>query len=200
MEDHRGHHQDAELIRLCRSGDEVAWNTLIHSHSNLIYHIAFNMTNSHADAAELTQETFLQAYANRSRIDPDKNVKSWLCSFTTNLCLNLLRKKDRKMVSLEQSDDTNISININVNVKDKLISLDTSPEHFAQDSELLAFINHAIADLPPQQHAVAILSFIHEFTHQEIAETLRIYPDTVKSNIRHARATLTDRIKKYLEN
>jgi RNA polymerase sigma-70 factor (ECF subfamily) len=69
----------------------------VRQHHRLLYRIAYWSTGSRADAEELTQEAFFQAYPSRSGLRDIEAVKSWLVGILRNCYAQLNRKGHRRV-------------------------------------------------------------------------------------------------------
>lgn len=69
---------DAELIKLCRRGDETAWNTLVDRYQRLIVTIPRRAGLSEEQAADVFQEVFLTLFEKLDEIQQPEKIRSWL--------------------------------------------------------------------------------------------------------------------------
>jgi RNA polymerase sigma factor (sigma-70 family) len=72
----------AELLLSARRGDELAWDALIERFSGLVWTVARSLSLSHADAAEVTQTTWLRLAEHLHRIEHPERLGSWLVTTT----------------------------------------------------------------------------------------------------------------------
>jgi RNA polymerase sigma-70 factor (ECF subfamily) len=66
--------------------------------TNLLYRNAFRMSQNHADAEDLVQETVMKAYARFDSFRADSNLKAWLLRILTITYINGYRRKRRQPV------------------------------------------------------------------------------------------------------
>jgi RNA polymerase sigma factor (sigma-70 family) len=69
---------DAELVKLCRGGDESAWNELVDRYQRLIYAIPRRARLSEEQAADVFQEVFLTLFEKLDEIEQPDRVRSWI--------------------------------------------------------------------------------------------------------------------------
>jgi RNA polymerase sigma factor (sigma-70 family) len=94
---------DADLVALCRAGDERAWALLVERYSRYVYAIAvqgFRLPEH--DAEDVFQETFARAYERLDQLRDGSAVRPWLAQLTRRLCLDRLQRASRTDVP---SDD-----------------------------------------------------------------------------------------------
>src|SRR5262249_4563435 len=69
---------DAELLRACRSGDQSAWNALVHRYQRLIYAIPRRAGLTEEHASDIFQEVFLTLFEKIDEIEQPDRIRSWI--------------------------------------------------------------------------------------------------------------------------
>ena len=69
---------DAELVKLCRKGDETAWNALVDRYQRLVFTIPRRAGLSEAQSSDVFQEVFLTLFEKLDEIQQPEKVRSWL--------------------------------------------------------------------------------------------------------------------------
>jgi RNA polymerase sigma factor (sigma-70 family) len=88
---------DAELVRLCRAGDEAAWNELVERYSRYVYAICtkgFRLAED--DAEDVFQEVFTRVYTHLDTLRDDAALRPWIAQLTRRLCIDTLARKGRE--------------------------------------------------------------------------------------------------------
>src|SRR5690554_2488581 len=94
--------RDYELVCLAREkGDQKAYADLMNSYREPIYYMLLKMTNSSIDADDLTLEAFGKAFKSLSQYTPDYAFSTWLFRIATNNCIDFIRRKKNKLVSID---------------------------------------------------------------------------------------------------
>lgn len=83
--------QLATLVAACVAGDPEAFAQLVHTCTERLFNFLLRFARNHQDAEDLTQETFLKAYRNLHRFDPDRPFLPWLFTIARRTALNHLR-------------------------------------------------------------------------------------------------------------
>jgi len=83
-------------IRDSQQGDHEAFAALVRQHQQMIQAVTYRMTGSLADAEDLAQETFVQAYRQIHYFRGESKFSSWLYRIAVNLCLNWKRRQGRQ--------------------------------------------------------------------------------------------------------
>src|SRR3989442_15956958 len=86
---------DVELVRKAQRGDGSAFAELVSRHQRQLYRLALRMTGREADAQEVLQEAFLNAYQKLPNFRGEAQFSSWLYRIAANSALMRLRRKRR---------------------------------------------------------------------------------------------------------
>ena len=84
---------DRELLTRAQAGDMSAFESLVSRHEDKVYGLALRMTRSEADAAEITQDTFLSAYQHLNEFRGEAAFGSWVHRIAANNALMRLRRQ-----------------------------------------------------------------------------------------------------------
>lgn len=85
--------QTALWVEKARSGNRYAFEQLADLFHQSIFRMVYYRTHSTMDAEDITQEIFLQAFKNLSRLKETHKFKSWLFSIAVNKVRDFHRKK-----------------------------------------------------------------------------------------------------------
>lgn len=88
--------ESAKFVARVLEGDRQAFALLIEEYKTPIYNLAYRMTGSVDDAADLTQDIFLRAYVNLWRYNPRKKFFTWIYTIALNHIRNHLKKIKRQ--------------------------------------------------------------------------------------------------------
>ena len=93
---------DLELVRLAQQGDADAFAALFNAHKAKIYSLCLRMTSNTAEAEDLAQDAFLQAFRKLASFRGDSTLSTWLHRVAVNTVLMHFRKKGRREVSIDE--------------------------------------------------------------------------------------------------
>lgn len=168
-----------ELIKLAKAGNRDALIDLLKSIESSVYKTALYFMGNEHDAKDATQETLIKVYTKIDTFQDKAKFNTWVQKITTNICMDKFRK-NKNDISIEGADITiSGSLNIEKEVESKI---------------LIEEITVYIQNLPNKIRAVIILRYMHEFSYQEIADSLDLPLNTVKSYLFRGRDML---LKEY---
>jgi len=161
------------LIRLCVEGQQGAFDTLVARHYRGIHSMVYRMLGNAEDASDLTQETFLRAYARLETFQRGRSFLAWLRRIATNLCIDHLRRRGKPDVSLDER------LALGSQHADPRSA--ERPEERVEMSEASNRVMAAVHRLPEKQRAVLVLRHMEGLKLEEIASDLRLPLGTVKT-------------------
>lgn len=178
---------DRQLILRAQDGDLGAFGLLVQRHQPVVYNVAFRMFGNHADAEDMTQETFLRAFRAFDTFDAERPLIPWLRRIAMNVCLNILDKERVRpviaVVDVKPPDKGRATM-------DDWAHDRPSPEQELLTDETAVQIRTAILRLPPKYRAVIELRHFQNLSYQEMSETLGRSMSNVKSDLFRARRML----------
>ncbi len=177
---------EPQLIAHAQKGDLDAFNDLVYYYQDMAYNVAYRVLGNENAASDATQDAFIKAYKALHQYRGG-SFKAWLLRIVTNCCYDLLRTHQRRPSTpiddlVEDDEHSDILENTD----------DESPEDWVDRKELGRLIQRGIAELPPDQRTVLILSDIEGMPYEEIAAVTSVALGTVKSRLSRARAKLRE--------
>jgi RNA polymerase sigma-70 factor (ECF subfamily) len=164
----------------------------------------YRMLGSVFEADDAVQETIVRAWRNAETFEGRSTVRSWLYRIATNVCLDMLRSRQRRAVAMDLGPAGSADAFRGATrpgeawmepIPDAKVVPDSGdPAELAAARETirLAFVT-ALQHLPPKQRAVLILREVLRWQATEVAELLDTSVPSVNSALQRARATLADR-------
>jgi RNA polymerase sigma-70 factor (ECF subfamily) len=160
----------------------------------------YRMLGSAFDAEDAVQETMVRAWRGLDRFEGRAALKSWLYRIATNVCLDMLNGKERRIRPLELGDPGGLDSPLTTRGEARwlepipdgqVLPSDGDPAQLAEERETLklAFVA-ALQHLPAQQRAVLILREALRWRANEVAELLDTSVASVNSSLQRARASL----------
>ena len=152
----------------------------------------YRMLGSPFEAEDAVQETMLRAWRGLDRFEGRAALKSWLYRIATNVCLDTLAGKERRILPIDLGPaQTPVIENLNACAEATWVMPAPDPADAAESRETirLAFVA-ALQHLPAKQRASLILCEVLHWQASEVAELLGTSVASVNSALQRARATL----------
>jgi RNA polymerase sigma-70 factor (ECF subfamily) len=166
------------VVEGIQTREDLDFDELIGAYQERIYNCVYRLMGNSEDAYDLTQETFLRAYAALPKIKGELKVGPWLYRIATNLCMDQLRR--RKLIRWEPLD-TLLSV-----FHPKQVAKD-NPERESLRQESREMVHRVLEKLPPKYRACLVLREYQDMSCEEIAEVLGTTRSAVKSLLFRAR-------------
>src|SRR3972149_11196700 len=96
---------EAVWIERARQGDDGAFANLVGAYQGPVYNLCYRLLGDGYEAEDAAQETFLKAYRNLGRYDPDRPFVNWLLKIASNHSIDRLRRRGtRPVTDLEEAE------------------------------------------------------------------------------------------------
>ena len=179
------------LVRRAQAGDPAALSELVQSQQTYVYSIAMSLMHNPADAADMTQEAFVRLLRSLGTYRAETKFTTWLYRLVTNICLDGLRRRGRPVDSLDEPSSTLAGDDAQT-TGERLADTDrwTQPEQEVALRESATEVRAALRDLPPAQRLALTLHYFEDMRYEDIAETMHLPLNTVKSHIRRGKERL----------
>ena len=193
---------DDLLIRRFVEGDLRAFEILVVKYQRRIAASINSMVRNDSVAEELTQETFLRAYRGLANFRFESAFSTWLYAIARNTATSYHRDGHGRA-------DSAVSLDLLVeefgssDMLESAASGDrtaSSPEDEVATQQLLARIQIAVNDLPPQMREALLLREMEGLSYVEISEKLSVPLNTVRSLIFRARESVANDINSMLDS
>lgn len=168
---------DRELAERFRDGDRRAFDVLVRKHQKGMWRLVRRYVKRDADAADVTQLAFVRAFRGLAAFRGTATVRSWLYRIAINCALSWLRDHRR-----EQPAEL---------AEDALTADNPAPAALSAGDDR-AWLQAAIAQLPPKQKLVLELRIFDDLSFKEVAELADCSENTAKVNFHYAVKRLRD--------
>ncbi len=169
------------LLAAAARGDEQAFAQLYDLTSSRVYGMVLRVIRDAAQAAEVTQDIYLEVWRQSARFDSGKGaVLPWLLMIAHRRAVDRVRsaqsavvRDDKYAVLTEERPYDSVSEQVQT-------SLDAQR------------VRKVLSDLTPAQREAVSLAYFGGYTHSEVAELLKIPLGTVKTRIRDGLIRMRD--------
>ncbi len=188
--------RDYQLVCLARDkGSQKAYAELMNTYREPIYYMLLKMTNSSVDADDLTLEAFGKAFKSLSQYTPDYAFSTWLFRIATNNCIDFIRKKRAKTVSIDNLYTNVDGEEVGINIPSETLD----PEEKIIEKQKIILMREVVTRLKPHYRTLVELRYFDELSYEEIAAKLDLPLGTVKAKLFRAREFLYDLMKNSID-
>ncbi len=177
------------IIIEASKGSLESFESIYKVYSGFVYNVAFRVVNNMDEAQEISQEVFLAVYRKLKSFKFKSSFKTWIYRITVNMAINYAKKKSKDRDRTVEYDD-NSEFNRTINSASEEIERE-------QQQKVISTLLEA---LNPDQRACIVLRSLEGLSYQEIAESLNVNINTVRSRLKRARETLLAKRKEMVEN
>jgi len=179
-----------ELVARHLRGDPEAFAELVGLFTSRVFNLAVRFTGDRAEAEDITQESFLRAYAALPRSRTELPFRPWLLQIAVNLCRDWARRKRPAPFSDlaraggaddDEAADTPL---------EGLIDPEPLPPEAAETREQMAALRQAVMALPPALRLIVTLRYNEGLSYEAIGQLLNMPPATVGTSLLRARRRL----------
>lgn len=184
---------DQDLIQRVQANDADAFEILFRRYFPRVSRQVMHLLGNPTETEEVVQEVFLTLYEKAQTFRSEAAFSTWLYRLTANAALSRLRRRQRnREVIIDdylpqfREDGHHLVLPV--------VDWSSTLETQLSNAELCQLLHEAMAELPPVDNAVVVLSDIEEMSNKEIGETLGLTVSAVKARLHRARLFLRGRL------
>ena len=167
---------DATLVDLASAGDQQAFEYLFTRYRDALMRLFEQRLEEKTMASDLLQETFIKVYLHINDYSKSYTFGQWVYSIARNTLVDHLRRKSGDVLLDERFRAP--------------LATTPSPEESVIIIQTRAHFYNALEELTPEYRQVIEMRCLEEYSYEEIAEKLGRPLNTIKTQIRRARATI----------
>ncbi|MBI2823295.1 MAG: sigma-70 family RNA polymerase sigma factor [Planctomycetia bacterium] len=189
---------DVRLMLEVRADSATAFEELMLRYQNRLVMVLEHLVGARDQAEDLAQEVFLRVYRSRKRYVPGSKFSTWLFTIANNVAANARRSRSRRReINLATSDSGAQS----AGSLDQLAQAASGlmPTRQLDKAEMRDIVRMAIESLNERQRMAVLLSKFENMSYADIAETMDMSPEAIKSLLSRARVNLKEVLQPYLE-
>jgi len=175
---------DEELFAAVRRGSERHFSALYERYFRRIYHFIYVRLRNHADAEELTQETFTAVFRSAEAFSGRSSPLGWLYGIAKNTVNNHLRRSRLQGQRVEEAGPEALT-------SDSVDWRGTPEDHLALQRTMRA-MERRLAGLSPWQTEVFLLRHLDNASIREICRRTARSSDAVRSGLYRAKRELLE--------
>ena len=169
-----------QLIEQCLKGNPKAQRELYEEYAEIMLGVCFRYARSLADAEDILQEGFVKVFKNLKQFKGTGELGAWIRKIMVNTAINEINRSKISWVSQEEDKESHQPIS------------EENPEIQLTAKEIASTMQL----LPDGYRLVFNLHTIEGYSHNEIADLLKIKPASVRSQYQRARMMLMEQLNK----
>ena len=181
------HQLEKELVSRLRAGDEQAFDQIVSAYTPPLYRVVRRIASDQDEAEAILQETFLRFWKALPWYDEERPLLPYLVTIAVNRGRDVWRRS--RLV-----DFTGLG-----SAAEDIPGFEPTPESQVEQAEQLQALAEAVARLPLAYRAVIALRYDAGLSYQEIAESLDLPVNTVRTHLRRAKAHLRTQLERTEE-
>jgi RNA polymerase sigma-70 factor, ECF subfamily len=190
---------DVRLMLEVRDDNATAFEELVLRYQTRLVTLLEHMVGNRDHAEDLTQEVFLRVYRARKRYEPGARFSTWLFTIANNVAANALRSRSRRReVSLRAPEGGSTG----GRPLERLVQASSGqmPARQLDRAEIRDVIGLALTSLNDRQRMAVLLSKFEGMSYADIAESMELSPQAIKSLLSRARVNLRAVLEPYFEH
>jgi RNA polymerase sigma-70 factor (ECF subfamily) len=173
---------DEQVVAEVLRGHTALFEVLMRRHNERIYRAARAITRDEREAEDVMQQAYLNAYAHLRQFDGRAKFSTWLTRIAVHEALRRVRRRP-SLASLDAQNPSTLEFPMPATTA-------PDPERQAFARELRGLLELAIDALPDGSREVFMLRQVEGMSTEDVAETLDVSEDVVKTRLSRARAAL----------
>lgn len=189
---------DAQLMMRVRDDDAEAYQALLIAYQPRLQRVLQCSVGSVSLAEDLVQDVFLRVWRARKSYQPTAKFSTWIFHIASNVANNAVRDRSRKREVQANGGSEESS---GAMVLDQLVmaSTGTMPVRKLDKAERAEMVQYAVESLNERQRTALLLNKFENLSYQEIADTMGLTVQAVKSLLSRARVNLKTLLQPYLD-
>lgn len=172
------------LVDRCKNGDRRAQYDLYSRYAKAMYNVCLRIVVHQAEAEDVLQEAFLDAFTNLHRFRAESTFGAWLKQIVINRAIGHLRNRRLSLVSTDGLLESDF---------------DRADDEAGIDEAAIEWdverVRRCLTTLPEGYRLVLSLYLFEGYDHEEIGQILGIGESTSRSQYLRARKKLVERMK-----
>ncbi|WP_036705041.1 sigma-70 family RNA polymerase sigma factor [Paenibacillus sp. OSY-SE] len=169
--------EDQEWVSQVLAGHTYSYAHLVNKYKGRLCALLVSMGNSQADAEDIAQTAFVNAYKHLKKYDPERSFSAWLYRIAVNLSVSQWRtQKNRQWTELQET----------------LVAVEPTPEDIVLQEEKRQQVNEAMNRLTAPYRTVLFMRYNMDMSYKEIADALSVPVTTVQVHLHRAKKKMRD--------
>ena len=162
-------------------------------HAEIVYWLAWFITEDNEDAEDVLQRTFLKAHSDFAQFQQSKSSITWLLRIAVNESFAKLRNRDAgKLLRLNLEMEADVAF-----APQEVVDWRDEAEQRYTSEELGRIVRDEVQSLTPFSRTVFLLRDVAKLKTEEIADLFHLPVPSVRSHSLRSRLQLREHLNKY---
>lgn len=189
---------DVRLMLRVKDDDAAAFEQLVSRYQARLVSVLHNQVGGRDQAEDLAQDVFLRLFRARKRYEPGAKFSTYLFTIANNVASNWRRTMARRKEVQIKQDANSSRENFTLDKMAKDAS-SLMPARLLDNVESSEVVMLAIQTLNERQRMAVLLCKFEGMSYADIAESMEMTPQAVKSLLSRARGNLREALTPYLK-
>lgn len=185
---------ELSLAQRIARGDRAAFEVLMRRYNRRLYRLARASLRDDAEAKDALQDAYFCAYRSIGQFRGDAALSTWLSRLVLNECAARRRRSTRRENIVPM-----VSADPGMEAVARVPDAGEPPEHCTARAQMRSVLERKVGELPEILRLVFVLRSIEELSVEEIASTLSISQDSVRSRYFRAKGMLRESLAKEID-
>jgi len=168
-----------ETLKQAAGGHVESFEEIYKAYAGYVYNVVYRIVENLEDAKEVTQDVFLTIYKQLENFRFNSSFKTWIYRISVNASINYVKKRNKER-------NRTVELNEEIHMVNQTNQVENKIDKQFNEKIIDTFLNKLNED----QRACIVLRSMEGFSYQEIADTLNININTVRTRIKRARETI----------
>lgn len=173
---------DTELMALVRENDEHAFHEIYQRFFPVLYMHALKRIADAELVKDLLQDIFTSIWKNRKTLQIQQSVSAYIYAAVRFKVINIYQQQQQVTKYLDSLADF-------MNREEPV-----QADFLVRQKDLSSLIEQEVAQLPPGMRRIFMMSRFEQLSHKEIAASLELSEQTVKTQVKKALRILRKRL------
>jgi RNA polymerase sigma factor (sigma-70 family) len=179
------------FILLLQQGDQQAFRQLVEQWQHMVYNTVLGFVQDTAEAEDLAQEVFIQAFQSIQQFRAESKLSTWLYRIAVTKVLDAERKKKAKKRM------SHMRVWLGMEEKEQAPAVFYHPGVQLDNREKAAMLFRALRSLPPNQRAAFVLIKTEGLSYEEVAGIMKLSIKAVEALMHRAKENLRKQLDNY---
>lgn len=183
---------DVNLVKRAREGDQTAIAEIYNLTYKSAYGVARQIVSNDDDACDILQDSYIAAFTKLDTLKEPEKFYGWFKRIVSNRCYNYIKKKKPDLFSQYTKEDED-GEEVEIEFADENETF--MPDKALDYDETKRLLREIIDSLPEEQSLCVLMYYVQDMSIAEIAETLGVSQNTVKSRLNYGRKKIKDGVE-----